>query len=243
MQVLSEAQAIKAKAIKVPSSDISDEVIIKRIKEGDIDAYGSIMRRYNQRLFRIARSFVSDDAAAMDIVQEAHIKAYTKLDNFNGPTGFPVWLATITRNEALMHLRKHKKEVSMQDDEMEYFQHNESENDSFNITNDLPDDLVENKQLQRLLNKNIDKLPEKFRVVFVLRAIEQFSVKETADILGMKEETVKTRFFRAKRLLRDQIQVYLDRVGMKVYEFGGDHCDVIVHNVMEHLHKPNSTKY
>ena len=235
MQTLTESQIVKVKAIKVPSADISDEVIIKRIKEGDIDAYGSIMRRYNQRLFRVARSFVSDDAAAMDIVQEAHIKAYTKLSDFKGPTGFPVWLATITRNEALMYLRKHKKEVFMPDDELEFFQQAESEDEPFSINNDLPDNLLENKQLQHLINKNIDKLPEKFRAVFVLRAIEQFSVKETASILDMKEETVKTRFFRAKRLLRDQIQVYLDRVGMKVYEFGGDHCDVIVHNVMERL--------
>ena len=236
LQALTAAQAKKVKAITIPSSEVSDEAIIKRINDGEIDAYGSIMRRYNQKLFRIARSIVSDDAAAMDIVQEAHIKAYTKLDDFHGPSGFPVWLATITRNEALMYLRKHKKEVPMDDDEIQFFEHAGTEHRS-TTHDDLPDALMENKQLQNLINQNIDKLPEKFRTVFVLRAVEQFSVKETAQILDMKEETVKTRFFRAKRLLRGQIQAYLDGVGMKVYEFGGNHCDVIVHNVMARINK------
>lgn len=229
---LTETERTNVKSIDVPASNISDDDIIKRIISGDIDAYGSIMRRYNQRIYRIARSFVTDDAAAMNIVQEAHIKAYTRIDSFRGPEGFFAWLASITRNEALMHLRKHKREVSMEDEELDFMQQTNDES----VTNDkLPDALIENKQLQLLINKNIDKLPENFRTVFVLRAVEQLSVKETAQILDIKEETVKTRFFRAKRLLRDQIQYYLNDVGMNVYEFGGNHCDLIVHNVLQQL--------
>jgi len=226
---------LNVKNIVIPPPHILDEDIIKSIKGGDIDAYGSIMRRYNSRLFRIARSIVTDDAAAMDILQEAHIKAYTKLSTFQGPTGFFSWLATITRNEALMYIRKHKKEVLMEDEELSFFDQESIENKSTNT--ELPDELMENKQLHNLLNKNIDKLPEKFRTVFVLRAVEQLTVKETAEILDIREVTVKTRFFRAKRLLRGQIQDCLDSIGMKIYEFGGHHCDIIVHNVMEQLHK------
>lgn len=236
LQALTQAQSERVKNIPVPSSSLSDEKIIQRIKEGDVDAYGSIMRRYNQRVYRIARSIVTDDAAAMDIVQEAHIKAFTKLKSFRGDTGFFAWLAAITRNEALMYIRKYKREVSMQDDEIEFFEHLDSE---YNATDsdELPDTLIENKQVQILINQNIDKLPESFRIVFVLRAVEQCSVKETAQILDIKEETVKTRFFRAKRLLRGHIQGYIDGLGMKIYEFGGHHCDIIVHNVMEEVHK------
>jgi RNA polymerase sigma-70 factor (ECF subfamily) len=232
LERLTETQLANAKSIVVPDSQLSDDDIVKRIKAGDVDAYGSIMRRYNQRIYRIARSFVTDDAAAMNIVQEAHIKAYTKIDSFRGSTKFFSWLASITRNEALMYLRKHKREVSMEEDDIDFFQQS---NDQFFTHDKLPDALIENKQLQSLINKNIDKLPENFRTVFVLRAVEQLSVRETAEILDIKEETVKTRFFRAKRLLRDQIQNYLNNVGMNVYEFGGDHCNIIVHRVMQRI--------
>jgi RNA polymerase sigma-70 factor (ECF subfamily) len=232
LETLTETELRNVKRIAIPDSNVSDTDIIKRIKAGDVDAYGSIMRRYNQRIYRIARSFVTDDAAAMNIVQEAHIKAYMKIDSFRGPTGFFAWLASITRNEALMYLRKHKREVTMEENELDFMQ---QENNEFFTDDKLPDALIENKQLQSLINKNIDKLPENFRTVFVLRSVEQLSVKETAQILDIKEETVKTRLFRAKRLLRDQIQTYLNSVGMSVYEFGGDHCNVIVHNVLHQI--------
>jgi RNA polymerase sigma-70 factor (ECF subfamily) len=232
LETLTEKELRNVKRIAIPDSNVSDTDIIKRIKAGDVDAYGSIMRRYNQRIYRIARSFVTDDAAAMNIVQEAHIKAYMKIDSFRGPTGFFAWLASITRNEALMYLRKHKREVTMEENELDFMQ---QENNEFFTDDKLPDALIENKQLQSLINKNIDKLPENFRTVFVLRSVEQLSVKETAQILDIKEETVKTRLFRAKRLLRDQIQTYLNSVGMSVYEFGGDHCNVIVHNVLHQI--------
>jgi len=232
LESLTESELANVKNIVVPASHISDKDIVTRIKQGDVDAYGSIMRRYNQRIYRIARSFVTDDAAAMNIVQEAHIKAYTKIDSFRGTTSFFAWLASITRNEALMYLRKNKREVSMEEDNIDFIQQS---NDEFLNNDKLPDALIENKQLKSLINKNIDKLPENFRTVFVLRAVEQLSVKETAEILDIKEETVKTHFFRAKRLLRDQIQSYLNNVGMNVYEFGGDHCDIIVHKVMRQI--------
>jgi len=229
LQTLIEAEAVKK--ITVPAKEVSDEYIIQCIRNGDIDAYGRIMRRYNQRIYRVARSIVTDDAAAMDIVQEAHIKAYTRLDSYRGGSGFFAWLAVITRNEALMYLRKNKKEISMQDDEIQFFDQENSNSDL------LPDALLENKQVQHLINQNLDNLPENFRTVFVLRAVEQLSVRETAKILEIKEETVKTRFFRAKRLLREQIQIYLDNAGMKVYEFGGHHCDIVIKNVLERIKK------
>jgi RNA polymerase sigma-70 factor (ECF subfamily) len=239
-QETSQRPSINVKTIKVPplTLTLTDEDIIEHIKAGNVNAYGSIMRRYNQRIYRIARSFVTDDAVAMDIVQEAHIKAYTKLHEFRGKSTFLTWLASITRNEALMYLRKHKRELSMANEKMEYLEQSKQEGDSTEST-ELPDAFLENKQLQTLINQNIDTLSEDFRTVFVLRAIEQFSVRETAHILQIKEETVKTRYFRAKRLLRGQLQTYLDAAGMKVYEFGGYHCDMIMQKVLRHIHRPS----
>jgi RNA polymerase sigma-70 factor (ECF subfamily) len=232
------AQTAYVQTIITPSPDISDTDIIQNIKAGDIDAYGSIIRRYNQRMFRIARSIVTDDDAAKDIVQEAHIKAYNKLDDFQGTTNFFSWLASITRNESLMYLRKYKREVSMEENTLQFLEDNVVDLNTNNKI-DSPDTSLENKQLQDLIHRHLDELPEIFRTVFVLRSIEQLSVKETAEILDIKEETVKTRYFRAKRLLRTQIQSYLDDVRMKIYEFAGHHCDYIVHNVMSHIHNIN----
>ncbi|MFK5947637.1 MAG: RNA polymerase sigma factor [Methylococcales bacterium] len=232
------AKTVNVKQFVLPSESVSDKELIKRILAGDGNAYGCIMRRYNQRMYRIARSIVTDDALAKDIVQEAHIKAYTKLNEFRGTTEFFFWLATITRNEAFMYLRKYKKEVSMADDVLQFFEQSESNNKmDFHVDTQkpLPDAVIENSQLSQLIVKHIDMLPENFRIVFVLRAIEQLSVKETAKILNIKEKTVKTRYFRAKRILRDQIQKYLNIAGMHVYEFGDHHCDAIIFNVMSFI--------
>jgi len=231
-----ETQELNVKAIVAPAADVTDEDIIQCIKAGDVNAYGGIMRRYNERLFRIARSIMADDDTALDSVQEAHIKAYTHLHEYQGPGSFFAWLARITRNECLMNLRKHKKEVLMQEDDIQSLSHADSHIKPDNIIN-LPDSSLENKQLQKLINSQIDKLPADFRTVFVLRAIEQLNVKETAEILGINKITVKTRYFRAKRLLRGQLQAYLDAAGMNLYEVGGIHCDIIVFNVLSHIHR------
>jgi RNA polymerase sigma factor (sigma-70 family) len=235
---MTETKTVNIEQIASPPSNLSDKDIIARVKAGDNDAYGGILRRYNQRMFRIARSIVTDDALAMDIVQEAHIKAYTKLEEFRGSTEFFPWLATITRNEAFMYLRKYKREVTIEDDVLQFFEHAETYgkmNIKIGTKNELPDATLENIQLKNLIVKHIDKLPEDFRIVFVLRAVEQLSVKETAEILTIKEETVKTRYFRAKRILRSHLQKYFDAVGMQIYEFGDDRCDTVTKNVMSFI--------
>lgn len=234
--VLNEDPVINVKDIVVPADDISDENIIETIKAGNIDAYGSIMRRYNQRMFRIARGIVTDASAAMDIVQEAHIKAYTKLNEYRGSGTLAAWLASITRNESLMYLRKHRREVVMPEDEIQHLEQ-EQATDRPDTRSGRPDATLESKQLQGLINQQLDKLPTNFRSVFICRAVEHFSVKETAEILDINEDTVKTRYFRAKRLLRDYLQSYLDTAGINIYEFGGHHCDLMVLNVLSIIHK------
>lgn len=217
--------------IAPPAAEVSDASLIENVRQGNTNAYGSIMRRYNQRMYRVARSIVKNDADALDIVQEAHIKAYTKINDYRGDSQFSTWLAAITRNEALMHLRKSKREVPMPETKTDVLDISKSLEKPFSSP-PSPESCLENKELKALINDNVDLLPTNFRSVFVLRAIEQLSVKETAEILDIKPETVKTRLFRAKRLLRSQIQATLEQAGMHVYEVGGMHCDAVVSNVL-----------
>jgi RNA polymerase sigma-70 factor (ECF subfamily) len=220
--------------ITVPNSEISDSELIEQVKIKGFIAYGSIVRRYNQRMFRVARSIVTDDAAAMDIVQDSHIKAFVALKSFQGKSSFFAWLASITRNEALMFLRKHKKEVAMGEDEQSILESMDSDNERIDSQ---PDNQFQNRQMQNIINQNLDKLSEKFRSVFVLRAVEQFSTKETAKILSINEITVKTRYFRAKRFLRGEIESYLAASNQKIYEFGNKNCDIVLFNVLTALSK------
>jgi len=230
------ANALDVKTIGVPDLHLTDADIVRSVREGNLNSYGSLMRRHNQRMYRIARSIVIDDDAAMDVVQEAYIKAFARIAEFRGPDSFCAWLASITRNEALMHLRRKKtikiipeKELPSGATESRAAQHINAPA--------LPDASVANDQLREMLEKNIDRLPEDFRVVFVLRAVELLTVRETANLLDIKEETVKTRHFRAKSLLREYIQEYLDAAGLSIYEFGHARCDAVLINVLTRLRR------
>lgn len=231
---LNEQQLKQVESYTTPAAAISDEVIIAQILEGHSDAYAQLMRRYNPRMFRVARSIVQNDDAAMDIVQDAHIKAFYKIAKFNGSSSFLAWLYAITRNEALMYLRKQKSEKVTPLFDSDYKEPEATTSTALQQDSKVnaPETVLENKQLKQLINNNIDSLPAEFRLVFVLRAIEQLSVKETAEILEIKEATVKTRYFRAKNLIRVKIQAYLDQMGMNVYEFGGEHCNRVIFKVM-----------
>lgn len=215
-----------------PTLEPSDSEIIKQILSGDTNNYKLLMRRNNQRLYRIARSIVMDDGRAMDVVQEAHIKAYKNLGKFELGSNFSAWISTITRNEALMVLRKHKPEQLLPIDVHELDKARGVTMNDINKPSDQPDSITENKQLRAQLNSQIDALPEVFRTVFVLRAVQQLSIKETAKLLEINENTVKTRLFRAKTMLQERI---VEQCGESVYQFGGNHCDLIVANVMERI--------
>ncbi len=220
------------RSITVPDAQVPDLDLVKKVIDGEVNAYGTIMRRYNQRMFRIARSIVTNDAEAMDVVQEAHIKAYTKIANFRGPKGFFSWLAVITRNEGLMRIRKTRREVLFVDFNAEA---DEIANIFHKDDNEAPDSLLENKQLKEFINQNLDNLKEDYRIVFVLRSIEKLTIRETAEILDIKEETVKSRHFRARQLLRSQMEKLFAEANLNAYEFGGEHCDIIIITVLSRI--------
>ena len=211
----------------------SDDCLLADVLAGNLDAYEGIMRHHNQRLFRLARSIVTDDAEAMDVVQESFITAYGRLRDLKEPAALGTWLARIARNCALMRLRENRRYQFMEEPDLD----NVMEMSVSMPRQPLPEREVANMQLRSLLEDCIDELPDAFRAVFVLRAVEQCSIDDTAEILDIRQATVKTRFHRARRLIRQRILDYADAAGIGVHEIAGPRCDAIVRNVMTALRK------
>lgn len=193
----------------------SDELIVVRVVHGETALFEVLMRRNNQRLFRAARAIVKDDDEAEDVMQEAYVQAYAKLAQFEGRARFSTWLTRIAVHEALARVRKRRPAV---DHEAETVQ---SELPS-------PEDLAANQEVVRVLEPMVDALPDAFRAVFVLRAVEGMSAVESAECLGIPEETVRTRFFRARQILQHQLEKQLTESLPAVYEFHLSRCDRVV---------------
>lgn len=208
-----------------------DQDLLALVTGGDIDAYEGIVRHHNQRLFRIARSILRDDAESMDVVQETFIRAFEQIDTLRDPERLPVWLSRIVRNAALMRLRKGERMEYMEDAEMD----NLLSLTAVDRRRDQPDSRLSNADLGKLLETSIDELPLVFRVVFMLRGVQQCSVEETAQILDIKQATVKTRYHRARRLLQERLLDHAAATGVPVHEFAGARCDAITAHVMTHI--------
>ena len=212
----------------------SDEVAIERVRAGHTHAFEVIMRRHNQRLYRVARSILTDNNAAQDAVQQAYIAAYYKLDRYASGSYFGAWLTRITINEALMIKRKPDNRIAESNDMID--------NDKLSATGTDPLTVNANKELAGIIESAIDKLPDEFRYVFVLRAIQQLSTKETAESLDINEATVKTRLHRARNLMQHSLNQHIEQAGMHVYEFAGQRCDHIVRTVLEKLPALSTTQ-
>lgn len=216
------------KTISKVTTAEADTVVIKRVLNGDGNAFERIMRRYNQRLYRIARSILKDEHEAMDVVQEAYVKAYYQLNTFKGPDGFASWISRIVSNEALLRLRKSKRINYTLDDPM----NNDIDESVFDIQ---PIDFIAAEQLRNLLEEAIDQLPVGNRCVYMMRAVQQLSTRETALSLEVTEDVVKTRYLRAKRLLQKIFEEHIETTGLSLHEFAGDRCNSIVSNVIKKL--------
>lgn len=213
----------------IPANQIVAQ-LLSEVRAGRSDAFAGIVHLFNQRMFRIARSIIIDDDEAMDVIQESFIMAYERLDELNDPTAFGAWLSRIVRNTALLRLRSRRRYQPMDNADLE----ETLTRTTPNPPECSPERDVANMQLHRLLENSIDALPETFRTVFVLRAVEQCSVAETASILEIRKATVKTRFYRAKQLIQKQLLAYSEATGVSVHEFAGARCETVVHNVMHY---------
>jgi RNA polymerase sigma-70 factor (ECF subfamily) len=203
---------------------------------GDHRAFEAIMRRHNRALYRAARSIVKDDAEAEEAVQEAYLRAYHALPQFRGDSSLATWLTRIAINQALERLRKRRRELASValDNVIDLEQHTLMP-DAHNTSPDTPERALMREQTRKLLERKIDELPSAFRTVFVLRALEELSVEECAACLDVPEATVRTRFFRAKRLLRKSLARDMDIAADDAFAFAGQRCDRIVAAVLGRL--------
>ncbi|MGH8807881.1 MAG: RNA polymerase sigma factor [Noviherbaspirillum sp.] len=213
-----------------------DSDIVRRVLAGDQGAFELLMRRYNRPLYRTARSILKDDAEAEDVLQESYLLAYRGLGKFRGESSLSTWLTRIVVNEAIARSRKTERraQIIALDGDGEWS--NETANTNMNqATPEPPERAALRAEARRLLESKIDALPEAFRTVFVLRALEEMTVEETAHCLGIPEATVRTRFFRARGLLREALSRELDFALEEAFSFDGERCDRIVSSVLRRL--------
>jgi len=215
---------------------LPDRELAAHAAGGDAGAFRLIMERNNARLYRTARAVLRNDSEAEDAVQEAYVRAYGKLGDFRGDSSLSTWLTRIALNEALGRIRKRRpsEELSAVDEETAP---NRGEVIWFpGMPNDAdPERAVARREISGLLERAIDALPEAFRVVFMLRAVEDMSVEDTAATLAIPEATVKTRLHRARRLLRETIEEELGPAVSDAFPFAGRRCVRTTEIVLERL--------
>ncbi len=213
---------------------MDDGDLVRRALARDSSAFRAIMQAYNRRLYRIARSILRDEAEAEDAVQESYVRAFTHLQNFRGESSLATWLSRITINEALGRLRARRVTVDIATVETRGAA---AEIIPFPLTSrsDDPERTMAQRQLLQLVEKATDNLPEVYRTVFITRVIEGMSVEETADILNLRPETVKTRLHRARRLVHEQLNKQIGPVLMDAFPFAGRRCERMTAAVMNRL--------
>jgi RNA polymerase sigma-70 factor, ECF subfamily len=219
----------------VVSSD--DAELVQRALARDDAAFRTIMDRYNRRLYRIARSILRNDSEAEDVVQEAYVNAFTHLDSFRGESSLATWLSRITMNEALGRLRRERPAFGLETFEA---QRNEAQVIQFpqTVISGDPERTMAQREILQLVERATDNLPEIFRIVFITRVIEGMSVEETAELLGLQPQTVKTRLHRARRLVREQLDKQIGPVLMDAFPFAGRRCERMTSGVMRRLGLP-----
>ena len=215
---------------KASSEGWTDQDVVDRVKAGDTALYEVLMRRYNQRLYRITLAILRNDAEAEDVMQDAYVRAYQHLDQFGGHAPFLAWLTRIAVNEALARLRLRKRNPQLDD----------SDPDGETTMNMVetapnPEQSATRAELGRLLEEALLDLPEQYRTVVMLRDIEELSTAETAAALDLTEDNVKVRLHRGRAMARGW---FVARVGANVknaFPFMGARCDRVVHTVFVRL--------
>jgi RNA polymerase sigma-70 factor (ECF subfamily) len=218
-------------AVKTAPTDEAE--LVSRASHGEEEAVRAIIKRYNQRLYRIARSVVKDAEEAEDVLQQAYVHAFTHLQTFRGEARLSTWLSRIVLNEALGRLRRRRTTIGIEAmDELGA----EAQIIPFpgGAAPDPERSLAQN-QVQVLLERAIDELPEEFRTVLVARVVEEMSVEETAGLLGIKPETVKTRLHRARRMVRGALERQIGPVLTNAFPFNGWRCDRMADAIVERL--------
>lgn len=218
----------------------TDAELAHSIAAGDQKAFVLLMRRHNQLLFRTARSILRDDRDAEDAVQDAYLQAYSSINQFRGDARLSTWLTRIVVNASIARARKRSRgaEVMQLYPGADHTGIDESEAGMEAPASGSPELGAMRAQARRILEQSIDALPEAFRMVFVLRAVEEMTNEEVAHSLGIPEATVRSRFFRARSQLRTALLAEVDLAFETVFSFDGERCDRIVAAVIERIASP-----
>ena len=213
-----------------------DLTIARRVADGDRRAFELLMRRYNRRLYRLARAYLHDDAEAKDALQDAYLSAYRSIGQFRGDAALATWFSRLVLNECAARKRRSARRENIIP--LVSFYHHMDEIAVIPDSGQGPENLLARTQIRSVLERKVSELPEIFRVVFVLRSVEELSVEEIADMLSIPHETVRSRHFRAKGMLREALAKEIDLAEGEIYEFGGLHCDSVVAGVLAKLAQP-----
>jgi RNA polymerase sigma-70 factor (ECF subfamily) len=205
----------------------TDEEVVDRVRAGDTALYEIIMRRYNQRLYRVARAILRDDGEAEDVMQAAYVRAYEHLGQFAGRAPFSAWLTRIAVHEALLRLRKRGRIDQLDDSEIVG-----GAGPNMAETSPDPEQITTRAELRQLLEEAILDLPEQYRAVLMLRDVEELSTAETADALSLTEENVKVRLHRGHGMVRSWLLARVGANAKDAFPFMGLRCDRVVRNVL-----------
>jgi RNA polymerase sigma-70 factor, ECF subfamily len=214
---------------------LTDADLAERCLARDEDAVRELTSRYNQRLFRIARGILKSDAEAEDVVQDTYVRALTGLATFRGDSALGTWLTRIAINEALGRVRRARPIADVADDSPEA-------PDNVAATTPDPETMMATQESRAMLEEAIDGLPEAFRTVFVARMVEGLSVEETAELFGLRPETVKTRVHRARARLRASLEARLGPAVREAFAFDGIRCDRLTAAVIARLRAGNLSR-
>jgi RNA polymerase sigma-70 factor, ECF subfamily len=231
-----ERPAVRISEQSIDYDTLTDADLVAFLKRGDAAAFGAVIQRHNQRLFRIARSVVGDDAEAEDVVQETYVRAFASLSRFRGEASLSTWLTRIALNEAIDRVRQKRPQVELKLVEAPgtYLEQTAMSFKPDSAADD-PEKATAVAEIRRLIESAVDRLPEPFRVVFVMREIEEMSVEETSSYLDLKPETVKTRLHRARLLLRAQLEDTLSAAVTEAFPFAGKRCASMTEAVLARL--------
>lgn len=211
-------------------SELQDEVVVSRVLAGETALFEILMRRYNQRLYRVSRVILRDDGEAEDVMQDAYVRAYEHLNQFAGKAAFSTWLTRIAIHEALARKRRRGR--------MEELDALTANGDNMPILKSsalTPEAGTAQAETRQLLEDAIDRLPENYRTVVMLREVEEMSVAETAESLGVTDAVVKTRLHRAHAMLRKDLYSRARGRATDLYQFHAVRCDRVVKAVFERI--------
>jgi RNA polymerase sigma-70 factor, ECF subfamily len=206
--------------------ELNDSEVIARVLAGETELYEIIMRRYNERLYRVARAILRDDGESEDVMQDTYVRAYQKLASFEGRSSFATWLTRIAVNEALQRLKKrnHMQPIDGEDHIMELA-----------ALGDSPEQSYGRQEITGILEQAIAALPDSYRTIFMLREVEEMSTEETAEALDLTEENVRIRLHRARGLLKRFLMEKAGLAARHAYSFHLSRCDRVVANVFKSI--------